>query len=359
MAKGRRPRQGEARAGAPRTPRPRRDLKSLVEPGAHWRHKIVITAARLDLFSLLAQGPQDAAAVAAHYRGDARAFEVFLNALAGIGLLKKRQGRFSNSAFAGRRLAHGAPGYQGDQLVVDDMFWDTWGRLEETLRSGKPALPESIFRANPEAARRLLLGLHRDAMLIAPALARRLPLRACATLLDVGGGAGSYAIAFCQRYPRLRATVLDLPTVTPITRSTVGSYGLSDRITVADGDFTAGPPPQRFDAVFISNILHSHSPEENQRIVANAWACLAPGGCIIVRDLLMGRAVTSPEFGAVFAVNMLLHTRGGRCYSLQEIAAWLAAAGFTGLRHIEPHAVVVARKTSPSQRQGRTHAPER
>ncbi len=47
-----------------------------------------------------------------------------------------------------------------------------WGRLEETLLQGKPAVGDSIFQEGQgdEVAERLLRGLHRDAVLIAPAL---------------------------------------------------------------------------------------------------------------------------------------------------------------------------------------------
>ena len=43
-------------------------------------------------------------------------------------------------------------------------------------------------------------------------LARRvsLPTRARA-MLDIGGSHGYYAVAFCRRHPRLRATVLERP----------------------------------------------------------------------------------------------------------------------------------------------------
>ena len=37
-------------------------------------------------------------------------------------------------------------------------------------------------------------------------------------VLDVGGGSGSFAMAFARRRPGLAAVVFDLPNVVPITR---------------------------------------------------------------------------------------------------------------------------------------------
>ena len=58
----------------------------------------------------------------------------------------------------------------------------------------------------------------------------------------------------------------------------------------------------------------------------------------------MEPGLDAPEFGAVFAVNMLLHTSGGRCYALREITDWMTAAGLDDIRHDAPNALILARK---------------
>ena len=321
--------------------------EALLDPGAYWKHKILTTAAKLDVFSFLAGGERSTAEVAGQYGGDARAFRIFLDALAGLRLLEKRDGRYRNTRFARRHLVRDAKEYRGDQLVVADLYWDLWGKLEDTLMTGKSPLTESIFFSDPAAAQRLILGLHRDALAIAPALAERLPLADCKTLLDLGGGAGTYAIAFCQRYPNLRATVFDVPPVTVVTRSIVSQHGLDDRVSVVEGDFTADPLPGKYDAVFMSNILHGGGPERNQRLFAKVSGALEPGGWAIVRDVVMDKGLDSPSMGAVFAVNMLLHAPDARCYSFEEIAEWLAGAGFGDIETVEPNSVLTARKLDP------------
>ncbi len=319
-------------------------LDRLLEPGAHWRHKIVATAVKLDLFTALDEGPHAAAAIARRYRGDTRAFEILLNALVALGLLRKRGGAYANSEAAGRYLVRGRAGYRGDQLVVDDLFWGLWGRLEETLMTGRSPLRQPLFRADPQAAERLALGLHRDALLIAPGLARRLPLQRHRRMLDLGGGAGTYAITFCRRHPRLQATVFELPAVARVARRIVAERGLEDRVRVVEGDFLADPIAGAYDLVFMSHVLHGNGPEENRALVRKVAGCLEPGGRIVVQDVLMDEGVTRPRYGAIFAVNILLHTGGGRCYSRREISGWLTEAGLTGIELIERNAVLTARK---------------
>ena len=55
---------------------------------------------------------------------------------------------------------------------------------------------------------------------------------------------------------------------------------------------------------------------------------LVPGGRVIVRDHVMQPDRTQPRRGAVFAINMLVSTAGGDCYTLDEIRDGLTQAGF-------------------------------
>ncbi len=321
-------------------------LRELLEPGANRRYRITITAVKLDLFSLLSRGPRSAAEVTEHYRGGDRAFEIFLNALTGMGLLEKRGGRFTNTSFAERFLVRGGKDYRGDQLVVDDADWALWGRLEETLLTGHTPLESSIFVSDSQIAERLLLGLHHDALEIAPALAARLPLGECRTLLDLGGGAGTYSVAFCARYPRLHATIFDLPSSIRVAGSVVRKSGMEERIRLVEGDFLKDPLPGGYDAVFMSNVLHGNGPEQNRELFRKVVAVLPAGGLVIVRDVIMDEDLTSPEFGAVFAVNMLLHSQEGRCYPCREISEWLEGAGFSQVEVLEPGSLLTARKSN-------------
>jgi hypothetical protein len=58
------------------------------------------------------------------------------------------------------------------------------------------------------------------------------------------------------------------------------------------------------------------------------------GGTLLVRDYFMDSSRTSPQEGAIFAVNMLVATRGGDSHSFEDVKADLETAGFTGVRMI-------------------------
>jgi hypothetical protein len=59
---------------------------------------------------------------------------------------------------------------------------------------------------------------------------------------------------------------------------------------------------------------------------------LKPGGRIAIRDVVMRQSRTAPLSGALFAVNMLVGTRGGGTFTLGEIRSDLLQAGFRRVR---------------------------
>ena len=87
--------------------------------------------------------------------------------------------------------------------------------------------------------------------------------------------------------------------------------------------------------IWYSNVLHIYSPEENEAIFRRVRAALRPGGRLIIQDaFLHDRKGLYPVEASLFAVSMLLFTRGGNTYSVPETARWLKEAGFVGVKQL-------------------------
>ena len=305
-----------------------RGLERFRAESGYWRSAILINAVELDLFAWLGKKARGRAAVAAHFGGDPQGWEIFLNALCAMGLLRKRGEKYANSRFASHHLRGDAAAF----LLREYDAWRAWGGLAAALRSGARPHTQQPFFSDAKKAYRLLRALQVDARAIAPHLIARLPLKRAGTLLDIGGGLGAFALAFCRRYPRLRATVVEHPRIAPLARRAVGAAGLGKKVRVIGVDFRRGALPRGFDAVFVSNVLHSHGADENRALLGKVRACLNPDGRLILRDVFMRGDRTAPEWAALFSVSLLLHTPRGRCYTLDEIAGWLRQAGFARIR---------------------------
>lgn len=323
-------------------------LKRLRGESSYWRSCILITAAHLDLFSWIGKGKKSPRTLAAHFGGNPQGWEVFLDALCAMGLMRKRGDRYANAPFSSRYLNRG-----GATLLLPDYdAWEIWGRLASALTAGKRPILQKPFFSDRRKAGRLLHALHLHGQEIAPHLIEKLPLSRLRTLLDVGGGLGTFSLAFCRLYPRLRATLVEHPYTAPLARRAVRDAGMARRVRVVGMDFSRGVLPRGFDAVFLSNILHAHGADENRSLLVKLHGCLNPKGRLILRDIFMSRDRTDPEWGALFSVLLLLHTPQGRCYALDEILGWLRRAGFSRIKGpfrssplpFDPDSVLIAEK---------------
>lgn len=311
---------------------------------SYWQSKILLTALRLDLFTVLADQALSATVLATRIGAAERGLTALLDALVALGLLVKQDHHYANTSFASAALDRSKPSFCGSMPLFDAYCWERWGQLEDTIRGGPSRGQDTLFYADPLGTELLLRALHADALRLAPALAARLDVRQRRRLLDLGGGAGTYAIALCQVNPELTAVLFDLPGPLALAQTVVSAAGLTDRIAFIAGDFRTDALPRGFDLVLLSNILHGQSAETNQRILSEVYRALEPAGELVLRDVLMNEGRTRPTFGALFAVNLLLHSAPGRCYTLGEVSGWLTEAGFRDLEILEANAVLRARK---------------
>ncbi len=303
-------------------------LERLRRESSYSRACIIITAAELGLFRAIGTRHKDAGALAAHFGGRAAGWEIFCNALCAMGLLRKSGEKYTNSAFVLRCITGGKAGF----LLPEYDGWKIWGGLAAALRSGKRPRTNQPFFTDKKRSLRLLEALDIDAQQIAPHLIKHLPLSRARTLLDIGSGLGAFSIAFCRRFTKLRATLIEHPQTVAFARRTVARAGLSKRIRIIGTNFISHNLPRGFDMVLISNVLHSQSIKQNRSLLVKLRKCVNPGGYLILRDVFMSRDRIAPEWAAVFSAALLLQTPAGRCYTLDEVRGWLRQSGFARIK---------------------------
>lgn len=315
-------------------------LAEIFQLGYYWETKILLTAVRLDLFSALSGKPKSVAEVAVRIGAHAPTLALLLNALVALRLLTKEGEQFSNSATAEKHLVRHAPQYVGHLLLLHDSEWNNWGKLEETIRTGRRLVDRHVFETDPELGGNVLAVLHRIGQQSGPDFAKRLQLVGPIHLLDLGGGAGTNAIAFCQVYPELTATVFDLPATLRLTEKTIKEAGLESRIVLKSGDFNRDVLGGPYDVALMSDILHYQTFESNAALVKKVHSHLVPGGRLIIKDRFLDEAGTAPAWTTAFAVHILVNTQEGGCFKTSDAMQWMRDAGFAAATELERTAVV-------------------
>ena len=311
------------------------DVHHIREIAASYRQsRILLSGVELDLFTHIEEAGTTGHQLAIRLNLNENACERLLNALVSLGFLTKKNQLFFNTPESSTFLSRKSPEFLGG-LMHSNHLWKTWSNLTEVVRTGIPAHQEEINDRGDEWLQAFIHAMHDRAKKQAPRQLSGIDLSGIHTLLDVGGGSGAYAMEFIARKPDIRATIFDLPQVVPITQEFIEKEASKDKINTFTGDYTSDDLPEGFDLVFLSAVLHSNGLETNRDLIRKCFNALNPGGRIVIQDWIMNNARTAPEAGAIFAINMLVGTEAGDCFTEQEVYEMLLAAGFKNISRVE------------------------
>jgi SAM-dependent methyltransferase len=289
------------------------------------------------VFEVLDGRRATAAEVATAVGADARGMELLLNAAAALRLLEKHEGRFANARLAQTCLAPSGVGAMASSLRLQRAFYRRWGRLADAVCSGQRPEEDRRDEQADDWVRSFVYGLYDLARPVAPFVAEALalpgdhPLR----VIDVGGCHAAYSLTLAQRYPRLTATVFELPAVVPFAREIITQAGLADRVSVRAGDFQQGGLGHDYDVALVFGVLNGEPPEGQAALIRKVYDCLNPGGQIVLRDFVLDPDRAGPPEAAIFALQMLLATDAGGLDTSEDWARWLAEAGFEHLHTVD------------------------
>jgi 3-hydroxy-5-methyl-1-naphthoate 3-O-methyltransferase len=302
----------------------------------HAEARAIQTALKLGIFDVLERSPLDDAALAAAISTNRRATALIANAMVALELLDKRENRYSLTEASRRYLLRSSAEYLGGLILFDETIFQTWTNLEQTIRTGLPARPTDMFQSRPEETERFILAM--DSLTRArgdPAyVANRLDLSKVSRIADIGGGPGTYTVALLRRWPHLRGAIYDLPATLEVARKILAERepAALARIDLVRVDYLYDEIPGPCGALFMSNIIHNEDETDNAQLFRKCFRALEPGGLMIIKDHIMSADLTQPRAGAIFALYLLLTTRG-RDYSFDEVSRWLSDAGFVDIKH--------------------------
>ncbi|HZQ54422.1 MAG TPA: class I SAM-dependent methyltransferase [Bryobacteraceae bacterium] len=298
------------------------------------RSKTMFTAVRLGIFDRLEQQPQVSEQLARVLNLNADALRRLLDACVALGLLVRAGDEYHNTPVASRFLVKSSPHTLSGYINYSDRsLYALWGHLDDAVREGtnrwaqafgsRDALFDYYFR-DPEATASFMQGMHGFGQLCSASIAAAFDLSRFNRVVDLGGATGHLAVAVCERYPSMKATIFDLPRIEPFART-------GDRIDFVAGDFFADPLPPG-DLYALGRILHDWDVERIQLLLGKIAANLKPGGGILIVEALLNDDHSGPVYAAMQDLNMLVCT-DGRERTFDEYRVLLEAAGFSNVQY--------------------------
>jgi len=300
---------------------------------AFMKSRIILTAAELDLFTAIEDGCRTAEKIAEKKGLSLRPLARVLDCLVTFGYLAKEENAYSlteeGAALSSRHPASALP-----MILHMSRLWETWSELSMIVEKGSGSESEVPGVMDADSRRAFIGAMHVIGRTLSEDIAGSLDLSGFNKLLDIGGGSGTYTIAFLKRNPKLQAVIFDLEDVIEMARERVGSECVMDRTALVAGDFYRDELPGGCDLALLSAIIHQNSPEQNAMLYGKIFRVLGPGGMLVIRDHIMDESRTWPPEGALFAINMLVNTRGGDTYTMSEVEDALKDAGFASIKQV-------------------------
>lgn len=294
--------------------------------------RIILTALDLDLFTVMGSRAWTILVLATRLRVDPRALHILCRNLASAGFLIQKGNTYVACPVGQGELNRQSPKYRGAYVELIKRQWDDWSQLTRTVKRGTPV--DRDAPDHPQYRRHFSWAMHHRSQDVAPLLAKQLNLAGAATLLDLGGGPGTFALAFLAKNPALHATLCDRPPAVHVARLIAKSFKHGRRLSYYPLDFMQKTLKGRYDVIWLSNVVHIYSPEENQALFRRLVHNLTPRGRLIIQDAFtLDPEGFYPSETNLFAVTMLLFTEAGNTYARADVMQWLRKAG---LKQITP-----------------------
>ena len=309
----------------------------------------MLAGMQLGLFTPLGDGPLTTQQIASALGVGPAKLRPLLYALVAAGLLTVEGDLFSNTAEADHFLVRGKPAYQGGRHEFFSARWGEVLKTAESIRTGLAQAKLEFSEMPQDDLASFLRGLHPNTLASGRNLVAQYDFSSYRNLLDVGGGSGGLAIAITEACPNLRATVLDLPTVTPVTQQFLAEAGAADRVDVINGDAINGPISGSYDVAVLSSFIQVLSQEDARRALATLSRVLEPGGELYILGRVLDDSRVSPLETVGFNLVFINVYDGGQAYTEQEHRDWLTEAGFENIERVgRPNgtSIVTARKPS-------------
>jgi len=297
--------------------------------------QVLLACTRLNLFELLSESPRSAADIAASLKLPRQSIDRLLEAAQSLELLEARAndqvglGPLGAALLGNPAVAMMIEHHSALYIDLSDpvaMLREQHGATElgrywaysknadgSSLKSDQTAAYSELMAASQQ--------MIADQVLSAYALSRH------RRLLDLGGGAGAFAVAALNQNPELEARVFDLPSVAELANQRFETQGVAERAIAVGGNFLDDPLPEGFDLISVVRILHDHDDDAVMTLLRAVRQAIPPHGTLLIAEPMLGTPGAERVTAAYFGFYLMAMGQG-RARTPEEITRMLGQAGF-------------------------------
>lgn len=330
--------------------------------GGHIFFQTANAAVRLDLFTALARSPGlTRAEIAARLGIQEKPARILLLGCASLGLLKKKGDGYYVTRLSRELLSRDSPRNIAAIMAWQDQInYLPMASLYDAIRDNsnvglkhfqgdEGTLYERLVH-HPELQKIFQDAMHAISVQANHLLIEHIDFSRYRHVVDIGGGDGTNAMALARKYPGLRASVFDSPSVCAIARSNFAQSGMADRLGAFEGNCFETPFPTGADCFLFCHFMTIWSEERDVMLLRKAFDVLPPGGSAVIFNMMQHDNEDGPLSAAMGSPYFLaLATGEGMLYTWKEYEQFMRQAGFARVtRHtlVRDHGAIIGTKAS-------------
>jgi hypothetical protein len=221
-----------------------RSLNELIRLGDLLTPMAVRTASSLGIADHFDEGSTTAEILAQRLSVKVEPLMRLLSALTEVGVLSQGESGGFSLTDIGRVLRKDYPFSMRDAFTIATPDIRAWAQLEHCVRTGQSGFEHAYgethrsYRSrNMEEDIRMDRAHQAATRLDLLTLARAYPWSEAQTVIDVGGGTGTFLAGILRRFPRLQGILFDLPRMIANAAEVIEEHGVAERCRVIAGDF--------------------------------------------------------------------------------------------------------------------------
>jgi hypothetical protein len=300
-----------------------------------WIVHAISLVARLGIPDLLAEGAKGCQELAHATETHPPSLYRVLRALASVGIFQEAEdGRFGLTPLAEPLRSEAPSSLRAFAIMLgEEWHWRAWGDLPHAVRTGESAFEHlygmtnfAYWAQHPDAEELFDQAMTSRSGEENEAVVTAYDFSGIGTLVDVGGGHGSFLASILRANPGLRGILFDRPEVAGAAKQQFEAAGLQDRCHVLTRSFFEAIPSGG-DAYVLKKVIHDWDDERAIAILQNCHGAMPERSRLLLVEPMIPLG-NEPSFAKLLDLLMLVWTPGGKERTEEEHRALLAAAGF-------------------------------
>lgn len=288
----------------------------------------IMVAVKFGIFDALNSASSSAEDLATKLSIEKDCLYFLLRVLTNAGYLNQDKDKFSLTEKTRHTLVSNCPNPLVNWVRYNYIQWDIISKLDEVLEKQHGINSYDLFKTSEDWAinQRAMLETARPA---APMIAEFIPVKNGAKkMLDIGGSHGIYSATLCRKYPPMRSVILELPQAIDHAREIAKEEQIEDIVSYRTGNALTDEFENNFDVIFLGNITHHFTHEQNKQLFQKIKASLTTDGTVALWDFKRSGPDTKPDLIGDGLALFFRITSAAQCYTISDYKFWLESAGF-------------------------------